>query len=157
NHGANVALCLAEPDRLTDVPKLQRKIFQSTAGREVATGELPASADLVIDAVVGYTLQGAPRGNVASLIGWANRCPARVLALDVPSGIDSTSGEAPGESIDADWTMTLALPKLGLLSERAGEVVLADIGIPRAVYDRLGIAYENPFDGNYLVPLVRRP
>lgn len=62
-----------------------------------------------------------------------------MIALDVPSGIDSTTGEAPGPSIRADLTLTLALPKTGLDTPGVGELWLTDIGIPAAVYRRIGL------------------
>jgi NAD(P)H-hydrate epimerase len=114
-------------------------------------GEQP---DLIVDALIGYSLTGPPRGTAAELIRWANgRAP--ILSLDVPSGLDATTGEAPGEVARARWTMTLVLPKTGLLDERAGELVLADIGIPEGVYRRAAIPYRTPFDRRTRVPLRR--
>jgi NAD(P)H-hydrate epimerase len=155
NHGVRVALCLSEPGRLGPVPALQYKIFRETNGIEVAAdrvaGEQP---DLILDALIGYSLTGPPRGTAAELIRWANGS-APILSLDVPSGLDATTGEAPGEVARARWTMTLALPKTGLLDERAGELVLADIGIPEGVYRRAAIRYRTPFDRRTRVPLHR--
>ncbi|ELZ87264.1 sugar kinase [Haloferax elongans ATCC BAA-1513] len=55
--------------------------------------------------------------------------------------------EAPGVTVEPDTTLTLALPKTGLATAEAGDLLLADIGIPRGVYDSLGIDYADPFDG----------
>ena len=155
NHGVRVALCLSEPGRLGPVPALQCKIFRETNGIEVAAdriaGEQP---DLILDALIGYSLTGPLRGTAAELIRWANGS-APILSLDVPSGLDATTGEAPGEVARARWTMTLALPKTGLLDERASELVLADIGIPEGVYRRAGIPYQTPFDRRTRVSLHR--
>jgi NAD(P)H-hydrate epimerase len=96
------------------------------------------SPSLIIDGLIGYSLRGAPREPIAALIDWANRTPAPVLALDVPSGLDATTGAPSGSTIEATATMTLALPKIGLRlpSARAfvGELYLADIGVPPALY-----------------------
>ena len=54
-----------------------------------------AAADLVIDAVVGYSLRGAPRGAVMALVRAAGAATAPVLSLDIPSGVDADSGETP--------------------------------------------------------------
>jgi len=66
-----------------------------------------------------------------------------ILALDAPSGLDSTTGQLADPCIRATATLTLALPKVGLLSETAREVVgelfLADIGVPRKLYASLGL------------------
>ena len=82
--------------------------------------------DLIIDALIGYSLQAAPRGAALSLIQWANATDAPILSLDTPSGVDSTTGATPGEAIHPAWTMTLALPKTGLLPDKTGTLILAD-------------------------------
>jgi NAD(P)H-hydrate epimerase len=111
----------------------------------------------IIDGLIGYSLQGAPRGPTAALIHWCNGSTAPVLSLDVPSGIDSTTGSAPGDCLRPDRTLTLALPKTGLAPAATGALVLADIGLPAGVYARAGIDYQSPFASGYRVPLQRRP
>jgi len=152
NHGVDVALCLSDPERLAPVPAYQRKVFASTSGREVNPRQLgDVRPELILDALIGYSLSGSPRGVAADLIRWANETKAPILALDVPSGIDATTGEAPGEMIGPRWTMTLALPKTGLFPDRTGQLYLADIGIPEGVYRRLQLPYRTPFDHRYSV------
>jgi len=63
--------------------------------------------------------------------------------------VEATSGKAVGEFIKPQWTMTLALPKTGLLPDNCGELVLADIGIPEAVYRRMGLDCESPFANQF--------
>ncbi len=127
----NVTLCMADPSRLGPVPSFQRKIFQHTSGNEVdATNVHREPAALILDALIGYSLHSAPQGTVAELIRWANGTNAPILALDIPSGVDATTGQTPGEFIKARWPMTLALPKTGLVPEKTGNLFLADIGIP---------------------------
>ena len=77
----------------------------------------------------------------------------RVLSLDVPSGLDATTGEAPGPVVCPERTLTLALPKTGLWG-LPGELYLADIGIPPEVYQRLGLSFELPFEKGYWIRLV---
>ncbi len=157
NRGADVTLCLAAPDRLGEVPALQHQIFQGTSGKGVDAKNLGQVApDFILDALIGYSLRAAPRGVAAELIRWANGPKAPILALDVPSGVDSTTGDVAGEYIKPRWTMTLALPKTGLLPERTGNLLLADIGIPGETYRRLGLAYTSPFGNRYRVPLTSR-
>lgn len=157
NHGATVELCLAAPDKLGPVPAWQHKVFRSTTAQELLPGELDKEPPLfIVDALIGYGLQSAPRGVFADLIAWANSTGAPILSLDVPSGTDSTTGETPGEVIQAIWTMTLALPKTGLVSRNAGQVVLADIGIPVETYRRVGLKYVSPFGGRFRVLLSAR-
>lgn len=119
----------------------------------VRTGT-PAVTDAVaVDALVGYGLSEALEGRTAGL---ARRCTdaGTVVSLDVPSGVDATTGDVPGPSVDADTTLTLALPKTGLGST-AGELRLGDIAVPRVVYDRLDIPYRSPFRSRYVVPIQR--
>lgn len=157
NRGLDVRLCLAEPDRLEEVPTFQRTIFRSSQGREVDTASLSAEpVDLILDSLIGYGLRSAPRRPVAELIQWANGSGTPILALDVPSGVDATTGHRPGDYIQPHWTMTLALPKTGLLAERTGQLFLADIGIPMQTYRRLGLSYVNPFAKGFWVPLACR-
>ena len=157
NRGVDVALCLAAPDGLGEAPAFQRKIYESTAGNEVEPKELASGeVNLILDALIGYSLRSAPRGTAAQLIQWSNGASASILSLDVPSGVDSTTGETPGEFVRARWTMTLALPKTGLLPEKTGDLILADIGIPEATYRRLGIVYTPPFGNRFRVPLASR-
>ncbi len=156
NRNAKVMLSLSNPDRLGEVPSFQYEIFKSTTGKVFDLEDIdPEDIDLIIDALIGYSLKGPPRGRVLDFIEWANGSSAPVLSLDVPSGVDSTTGETPGEFVDADWTMTLALPKTGLSPQKTGELYLADLGIPVETYDRIKIEYTYPFDSRYIVPLRR--
>ncbi len=97
-----------------------------------------SDVDLVVDGVIGYSLSGAPYGQAAEMIRWANGHPAPILALDAPSGLDTATGEVFDPAINAAATLTLALPKQGLRSRRAqvGELYLADISVPPALYEQ---------------------
>jgi NAD(P)H-hydrate epimerase len=146
NHGVCVILCLAVPDRLSEAARVQRKIFRFTNGDEVKAGELAnLQPDLIIDALIGYGLKAGPRGATAELIAWAGKKNVPILSLDVPSGIEATIGQAMGEFIRPKWTMTLALPKSGLLPQNSGQLFLADIGIPLSAIRRLAPGYVSPY------------
>jgi NAD(P)H-hydrate epimerase len=156
NSDVNVALVLAESDRLNDVPAFQRKVFEGTAGRMVDRRAVHHErANLIVDALIGYGLHRAPSGSAADLIAWANGTGVSILALDLPSGLNATTGECPGVCIRAHATLTLALPKTGLGGDALGELWLADIGIPRATFDRAGVKYTNPFGEHYRIHLTR--
>ena len=140
NHGADVTLVVSDVERLTPVPAAQLAIYQSTPGRRVDVSELDVlEAGVIVDAVIGYSLADAPRGVPLRLIEWIGTGRAPVISLDVPSGIDSTTGEAQGAHVRATTTLTLALPKRGLDAEGVGDLWLADLGIPAAVYTRIGV------------------
>ncbi len=158
NRNVNVRLCLADPNHLGEVASLQRKIFGFASGKEIDAASLndEEPADLILDALIGYGLKSAPQGAAAELIHWANQANAPILSLDLPSGVNATTGETPGEFIKARWVLTLALPKTGLLPENTGELFLADIGIPEGTYRRLGLSYTSPFGDSFRVPLTRR-
>jgi NAD(P)H-hydrate epimerase len=104
--------------------------------------ELPPT-DLVIDALVGDGLQGAPQSTVRTLIQLANSSVASILSLSEPSGL-AASGELFTPHVRASATMTLALPKQTLLSEPGindcGDLYVADIGVASVLYARLGLA-----------------
>lgn len=102
--------------------------------------------DLIIDGIIGYSLRGAPRGSAAKLIQWANGQDSPILSLDVPSGLDGTTGAAFDPSIKATATMTLALPKTGLMENKleshVGELYVADISVPPALYSSANLELE---------------
>jgi NAD(P)H-hydrate epimerase len=101
------------------------------------------SVNLVIDAMIGYGLTGDPRGHIADWIQHVNDAGRPVLALDAPSGLDTTTGFPGNPCIRATATMTLALPKTGLMTPEAykyvGDLYLADISVPPQLYSKLGI------------------
>jgi NAD(P)H-hydrate epimerase len=168
NHGRDVRVGLDRPaEALTGAAATQCRTLRGTAAgvtdgetgeraeTETETGVAPLRLDdagVVVDAIVGYGLRGAPRGRARERIDDCNRTETPVLSLDVPSGVDATTGERPGAAVDADHVLTLALPKPGLAGE--SDLWLADIGIPRAVYRDVGIDYQQPFSGRARVPLT---
>jgi NAD(P)H-hydrate epimerase len=155
NHGGDVVLVLPEPARLSPVTEQQLRVYQKTSGRIDRRGSLKPG--LILDALIGYGLKGAPRGLTRELIESMGEAPVPVISLDVPSGLDSTTGETPGVSVEATITLTLALPKTGLAVPAAGELWLADIGIPKQIYTTAGIQVPHPlFDGRYRVHLQRQ-
>lgn len=141
NWGTSLEVVLAQPARaMKPAPKRQLTILRRMG---VAVHDVPDSdvrRDLVIDGLIGYSLKGAPSGSVVDFIRWANGAGAPVLAMDVPSGLDATTGVAFNPAIKAAATLTLALPKTGLMeagaASYAGDLYLADIGIPSELYTR---------------------
>jgi len=154
NHGANVKVCVTEPVKLKEVAAYQFHILKSTNANIISIEELKKeNPDLIIDAIIGYSLIGEPKGKSLELIKWATQQLGIKISLDIPSGVNSTTGEAAIQHIKPDITMTLALPKTGLLPSVTGELFLADIGIPKNVYEKLGLNYQLPFNEKYYVKL----
>ena len=120
--GATVSVLTTKPDEAyAGVPAHQLGILRRL-GMEIDSTEIPelqSAPDIILDGLIGYSLKGEPRGRAADLMAWANEASSPVLALDTPSGLDSTTGEARASTIVADATMTLALPKAGLLTTSA--------------------------------------
>lgn len=154
NHGADVKVVLTAAARLGGVPADQLAIYRYADGDVT---ELPQQdPGLIIDAIIGYNLNGAPRGRSLELIEWANASAAPVLSLDVPSGTDATTGDSYGAVVSTATTLTLALPKTGLCALHAGSLILGDIGLPAEVYHRLGRPDASRiFNGRYRIPITR--
>jgi NAD(P)H-hydrate epimerase len=104
--------------------------------------ELGRDADVVIDALFGTGFRGEPRPEAAGLIQRINEAGAPVVAVDLPSGVDASTGEVAGAAVRADVTVTMHGPKVGLVVApgrfHAGEVEVADIGLePAETHHRL--------------------
>ena len=158
NRGFKVWVVLdRDPRMLHGAAANQLNILQA-AGLQPAdptqASELMARSQIVVDALIGYSLRGAPQGKAAELIDLCNQHAARALSLDVPSGLDATTGEAPGPVMHPERTLTLALPKTGL-QRVPGDLYLADIGIPPEVFQRLGVPFQLLFEEKYWIPLIR--
>ncbi len=154
NRGLKVILSMTGPAAAEGITAYQHQIYLAAGGKNVPSGDLKkVTADIIIDAIIGYNLQDAPRGTALEFMRWANSQQAPVLSLDIPSGLGATSGESPGEYIQPDTTVTLAWPKTGLLPEKTGKLYLSDIGIPQKVYEELGLKVSNPFGKSFLIPL----
>jgi ADP-dependent NAD(P)H-hydrate dehydratase / NAD(P)H-hydrate epimerase len=101
-------------------------------GRELVDEQ----ADVVIDALLGTGLTGAPRDETSQLIEQINAAGVPVVAVDIPSGVNASTGEVAGAAVNADVTVTMHRPKVGLAIApgrfRAGEVAVADIGLEPA-------------------------
>jgi len=117
------------------------------------TPDLIVDTDLVLDALIGYSLRGAPCGAAKRLIDLANESSLPVISLDLPSGLNATTGDTPGSCVRATQTMSLALPKPGLINPVCGELFLADIGIPPEVYHPLGLTFAPFFGSEYLLAM----
>jgi len=113
------------------------------------------AADLVLDGILGTGLHAAPREPQASAIATLNAAGRRVLAIDVPSGLDATTGDAFDPCVDAAATCTLVGVKAGLWAARdlAGDLWVADIGMPRAAWDASGLSPPTAVVAGALVPV----
>src|SRR5436305_647271 len=111
--------------------RIAAEILQAQ-GREV----IEERPEVVIDALLGTGLKGAPREETARLIEEINSGGVPVLAVDIPSGVNASTGEVAGAAVHADVTVTMHGPKVGLAVApgrfHAGEVAVADVGLAPA-------------------------
>ena len=140
--------------RLRSVAALDRAAFRGAAaaeaealeraGVEILAEPLLAGAETLLDAIFGSGLNRPPSGRAAAWIEQAERSRARVVAADLPSGLGTDDGVAHRPALAADLTVTLGLPKRGLLlgdgPRLAGELWVVDIGIPAQAYEMVGVA-----------------
>jgi NAD(P)H-hydrate epimerase len=119
-------------------------------------GELHG-AGAVVDAIFGTGFSGAPRGPAAAAIAAINSCPAPVVACDIASGVDASSGEVEGEAVRADLTISFHGAKLGHRiapgKRFTGELRIAEIGIPEGAP---APAAGGEIDPSVLAPAPRR-
>jgi hydroxyethylthiazole kinase-like uncharacterized protein yjeF len=168
NRGASVRVILAQPvSRLSEAGRSQLATLLAMAVDccvaiyDVQGEELDrelAIADATVDAILGHQAAGTPRDGVLWLIDRVTRASTRVISLDLPSGIDTDSGEASSDAVvTATATLALSLPKRGLFrkpgSLHAGRVFLGDVGIPAAIYRQLGVDPGVPFAAGRIVLL----
>ncbi len=140
NFGTDAVVVLSAPDLLSPAAQHHRRILDEMGVPIVPAHRRPSTSGIVIDALVGYSLRGPLEGPAATLAA-ATSAAAVVISLDLPSGLDPDTGRADPRAVMADATLTLALPKAGLVaSPNVGDLYLCDIGIPDAVYRRVGIA-----------------
>jgi len=149
NWGADVQVALAFPaDKLKDAPAHQLRTLRAMRVH-VTEDFLGGDFDLLIDALIGYGLRGAPRGKIAQWIQKANHSAIPILSLDIPSGLDADTGVPMGDCIHADATLTLALPKVGMREDGAskflGELYIGDISVPMPLLREMGIEVAHSF------------
>jgi NAD(P)H-hydrate epimerase len=112
--------------------KLGQKVFETTPAT-LARIKIN-SYGLIIDALLGVGLTGEVRGIYKDLIALINASRVRVLSVDIPSGLDATTGKMLGCCVKADTTITFVAKKRGMTVKdgprNCGTVVIADIGLP---------------------------
>jgi ADP-dependent NAD(P)H-hydrate dehydratase / NAD(P)H-hydrate epimerase len=136
------------------------------AGHVADETDEPEGYDVVVDALFGTGFHGGVRPEAAELIERINAAAAPVVSVDVPSGVDASTGEIAGAAVTADLTVTFHAPKVGLVVApgrfRSGRVVVADIGLEEtatelrrvtaAVLD--AVPHRSPGDSKYTVGSV---
>ncbi len=143
NYGVKVKVFILAPsnkikgeagDNLNIINKMGVELIEVETVKLEEIQEAIQNSDLIIDAILGTGLHGRVTGLKAKIINLINAAGKEVVAIDVPSGLDADTGKIEGPCIKAAHTITLALPKIGLLlfpgASYTGKVTVEDIGIP---------------------------
>ena len=139
NHGAHVDVFLLTPEeKIAGDARINLDILKQIQCPVKVVSDIPENIpvpDLIVDAMLGTGVKGAPRGLFAGFTEWANAQNCPVVAVDLPTGVNADTGAVEGPAIEADATLTFALPKRGLLfypgRKHAGDLQVVDISMPR--------------------------
>lgn len=145
--------------RVDELPTLKDWEEEIALTQRARTTDVP----VIVDGVLGTGIQGPARGPASGAIRFINAQAGQslVVAVDVPSGLNSDTGRAEGDAVTADYTLTMGLPKRGLVEPCAvnhvGRLEVIHIGIPDDLIDKVESDLEliTPFDLHPLFP--RRP
>jgi NAD(P)H-hydrate epimerase len=141
--GRLASVSCVDAGRLRGAAALERDALIKL-GIEISDALKLDGAEIVVDGVFGTGLSRPPEGRFAAWIQAINESGANVVAIDLPSGLDADTGVAYAPTVRAHTTVTLGLAKPGLLMgdgpRLAGEVWLADIGVPVEAYAAVGVA-----------------
>ena len=153
NRGALISVCLTSgKDLIAGDAKINLDVL-ANMGIEVKelekdqnmkeTEAEAAAADAIMDGILGTGAKGEVAGAVKDAVYIINRSGKFILSIDIPSGVDGSSGRILGSAVKAHKTVTFGLPKTGVVIHPgcgyAGKLVVADIGIPGAVIEKAGI------------------
>ena len=121
-------------DAKANLKRLQKAGCQVVHLPAVSKDWLAGEGTLIVDALLGTGVSGEVSGSLGELIDAINSAGRPVLSVDIPSGLDADSGRPCGRAVRATWTLTMGLPKIGLLLspglDYAGRVEVIDIGLP---------------------------
>lgn len=163
NFGFSPLIILPFPKKsLKGIPKHQLEIVKKMGipilsmpkDRKRISREIRKSG-LIIDSLIGYNLKGNPRKHFAELIEMANSSKKKVLAVDIASGLDATTGKAFKPCIKANYSLALTLPKTGMFKgegkRASGKIFVGYLSIPGRIFLKAGIKPKNWFKGKLVV------
>ncbi len=168
NRGVRAAVySLARPGELKGDAGANARVWQKMGGdtftilsaRDIKKhGEAIRRSCVVVDGIFGTGLSSPVKGFYSEVIGFMNGLGRPVVSIDIPSGVDASTGAVLGCAVRATVTATMAMPKIGLYQfpgrEHAGRVEVVDIGVPRALIEDASIRW-NLITDNILRGLLR--
>lgn len=141
-----LTLAFAEPGQITGDAEINLQALANCGGQILyiktedefyATLDAADDFTVVVDAMFGTGLTKPLAGIYPEVVGWINCQACPVVAVDIPSGIDGSTGRIMGTAVNADLTVSFAFPKIGQVTypgaRHVGELVVTDIGIPKQV------------------------
>lgn len=131
-----------EEGNYSGIPREQLETLKHLPNVRVKTSLPKMKFSLVIDSAIGTSLEGPPRGRNLDVITVINAMDEStiVISVDVPTGVESDTGDVPGEAVKATMTLGVALPKAGLEpGGHVGRMFVGDLGFPPGVYEELGL------------------
>lgn len=166
NEGWDVRVFLTnKPEELKGDAYLQYKIISRLGLKTYSLKELISDRSsllahdaIVVDALLGTGLSKDITGTLADIVNFINKSNAKVISIDIPSGISSDTGQIMGVAIEADYTVTFGLPKRGHLlhpgAKYTGKLIVEDIGFPKELLesDKLNVELIMKEDISPLVP-----
>jgi NAD(P)H-hydrate epimerase len=150
-------LLFCNPAELTGDAATNYRVLEAAEQTRLVLGSAPdateldrqlSSADWIVDALLGTGTQGTIREPYLTAIAAINRAHKKVLAVDLPSGMDCDTGEPLGACVEADHTATFVARKVGFDAPGAehltGEIHVIDIGVPKRSLSELGLTGGTP-------------
>lgn len=139
--GFSVAVLLLGQEKKASEEMKQQLLIARNLSIPVITTALPSEYTIIIDAVFGIGLSRDITGEYAEWVRKINTSGAVIVSVDIPSGIDASTGKVLGAAIRADYTVTFGVKKRGLVlfpgMQYAGQVIVADIGFPAMAVEKV--------------------
>ncbi len=139
--GFSVAILLLGQEKKASEEMKQQLLIARNLSIPVITTALPSEYTIIIDAVFGIGLSRDITGEYAEWVRKINTSGAVIVSVDIPSGIDASTGKVLGAAIRADYTVTFGVKKRGLVlfpgMQYAGQVIVADIGFPAMAVEKV--------------------
>lgn len=146
NYDVEVVLATRELD---GIRKEELEILENL-GVEINEESKEEDCSVDLEGLIGYNLEGDPRPPFDSMIEEVNQYET-VVSIDIPTGVEADTGEKEEPAVEADFTVTLAMPKKGMSQENSGDIWVADISVPPEAYEEFGFRGDI-FEHSSLVP-----